>query len=166
MNDPQVTQLDLIEEILSGGAGRFFSEVREKRGLSYTVGAFGFDGIEPGGFILYALADPEQIPVIRTVVLDEMEHLQKVRIPEEELQQAKQGLLGSKRIARQTQESVATEMSLNELCGLGYDYSERYEEILKKTTAEDILRLAQKLFDTSRCVVIIGQPAKTPLLSH
>lgn len=158
VTDPHIPELDLIETILSGGGGRLFDQVREKRGLAYTVGAFAMHGVDPGAFILYAMADPAHLPTIRTVLLEEVRQLAAVPVPEEELHRAKQGLLGSRRIARQTQEAVASQMALDELYGLGYDYPDRYQARVQEVTAQKIQELARTLLDPQRCVTVIGRP--------
>lgn len=158
VSDPDAATLDLIDAILAGGAGRLFDEVREKRGLAYTVGSFGVHGVDPGAFILYAVTEPAQIQEAKKVLLEEVERLKTVPVPEEELQQAKQGLLGGRRIARQTQGAVAAQIGLDELYGLGYDYSQRYESDVKGVTAQMIQDFSKRVLDSRRCVVIIGQP--------
>jgi len=158
VTDPKIPEVDLIEAILSGGGGRLFDQVREKRGLAYTVGAFAMHGVDPGAFILYAMADPAQLPTIRTVLLEEVRQLAATPVPEDELRRAKQGLLGSRRIARQTQEAVAAQMALDELYGLGYDYPDRYQARVSQVTAAEIQTVAKSLLDPQRCVVVIGRP--------
>ena len=158
LTDPKIPEADMIEAILSGGGGRLFDQVREKRGLAYTVGAFAMHGVDPGAFILYAMADPAQLPTIRTVLLEEVRELAATPAPEDELRRAKQGLLGSRRIARQTQEAVAAQMALDELYGLGYDYPDRYQARVSQVTAQEIQAVAKSLLDPQRCVVVIGRP--------
>ncbi len=160
VTDPKIPELDLIETILSGGGGRLFDQVREKRGLAYTVGAFAMHGVDPGAFLLYAMADPAQLQTVRGVLLEEVRQLAATPVPEEELRRAQQGLLGSHRIARQTQEAVAAQMALDELYGLGYDYPDRYQARVQQVTVRDIQEAARTLLDPQRCVVVIGWPKK------
>jgi zinc protease len=163
LGDPRVAALELAETILSGGAGRLFTKVREARGLAYTVGAFAIHGIDPGGFVLYAVTDPSHLSEVREALFSELRLLRKERVSQEEFQQAQQGLLGARRIARQSLGSVAAQMALDELYGLGWDFSERYEAQVKATTPQEIQRVAQELLDPDRCVILVGQPEQVPL---
>jgi len=160
VSDPRAPALDLLEAVLSGGAGRLFTEVRERRGLAYTVGAFAMHGVDPGSFVLYAITDPANSDGVRAALLEEVRRLRQADVPPEELQEAKQGLLGGRRIARQTQQALAAQMAGDELYGLGFDYSAKYDERVQQLGAEDLRRAAQELLDPERCVVVIGRPAK------
>ena len=165
LSDPRVASLDLLEMILSGGAGRLFTEVREKQGLAYTVGAFGLHGIEPGAFILYAVTDPSKLSRVRQTLFSEVQRLQDESIPREELEAAKQGLIGSRRIARQTLAGVAAQITLDELYGLGYDFSDRYETQVKGISPQDLQQVARELLRPERCVVVVGVPSRGQILS-
>ena len=158
VDDPRAPVLDLVETVLSGGAGRLFSEVRERRGLAYTVGAFALAGVDPGAFILYAVTEPSNLPTVRQALLEEIRRLRTAPVPEEEFKEAQQGLLGARRIARQTQGSLASQMGLDELYGLGFDFYKKYDTRVQAATPSDLQALAKELLDPERCVVVIGQP--------
>jgi zinc protease len=153
LGDPRIPALDLAEAVLSGGAGRLFGEVREKQGLAYTVGAFGVPGIDPGSFVIYAMADPENRARVEQSLWREIQRLREEPVPAKELEEAKQGLLGSHRAARQTQAAVAAQLATNELYELGYDYDERYEAMIQSLTPADLQRVAKELLNRDQCVV-------------
>ncbi len=158
VSDPRLPQMDLVEAVLSGGAGRLFSEVRERRGLAYTVGGFSAPGVDPGSFVLYALTDPANLEEVRQAMLAEIQRIRASPVPEEELREAKEGLLGQRRIARQAQGALAAQIAGDELFGLGFDHSERYERQIQAATAEQVRRAAQEILHPDRCVVVIGRP--------
>lgn len=160
LGDSRVAALDLIEAVLSGGAGRLFTEVREKRGLAYTVGAFSVPGLEPGWMTLYAVADPARLETVRATLFQEVGRLADAPLLDEELRDAKQGLLGERRMARQSQRTLASQMAGDELYGLGFDYSEKLEEKIAGVTAAEIQRVARELLDSKRCVVVVGLPVE------
>ena len=160
VSDPRIATLDVIETILSGGAGRLFTQIREERGLAYTVGAFGVHGVDPGFFVLYAVTQPREMKAVTQSLLQEIRTLSSSPVSEQELRRAKQGLLGERRIARQTQAAEAAQMSLDELYGLGFDFPARYDEWVEKATPEDVQGLSRELLDPNRCVTLIGQPRR------
>ncbi len=160
VTDPKAPVLDLMEAILSGGAGRLFVEVRERRGLAYTAGASALHGVDPGSFLVYALCDPSKVPQVRSVLFQELRRLAEEEVSPEELAVGRQGLLGAQRISRQTQGALSVEMTAHELLGLGYDFSKRYEARIKEVTPQEIQQVAQEIFDPRRCAVVIGQPGQ------
>ncbi len=157
VGDPQVPALDLIEGLLSGGAGRLFTEVREKRGMAYTVGAFAVHGVDPGAFVLYAVTDPVHLETVREALLEETGRLALAPVLQEELDRVREGILGGRRIARQAQATLAAQIGMDELYGLGYDFSERYEAHIKAVRPEEIQVLAKSLLDPKRSVVLVGR---------
>ncbi len=158
LEDPRLPALDLAEELLSGGAGRLFAEVRERRGLAYTVGAFGLPGLDPGAFVLYAVTEPAHLTQVRQALFEELDRLRGSAVPDEELKEAREGFLGGKRISQQSQRALAGELASNELYGLGFDYSEKIEARVKTVTPEEIRNVVRDLLDPQRCVVVVGQP--------
>lgn len=162
LEDPRLPAVDLAEAILSGGAGRLFTEVREKKGLAYTVGAFAVHGLDPGFFVLYAVADPAHLDEVRQALLAEVDRLRHQSVPAEELEEARQGLLGARRIARQSQAHQAAQMAGDEMYGLGFDFSQKHDERIAAVTAQEIRSAIRDLLDPDRCVVVIGQPGKSP----
>jgi predicted Zn-dependent peptidase len=88
--DPSYYAATVVSEIFGGGmTSRLFREVREKRGLVYSVAAiFSPNGIY-GAEFLYAGTTPEKSPETVQVMLDELTHLQSEGVTEDELLRAK-----------------------------------------------------------------------------
>jgi predicted Zn-dependent peptidase len=88
--DPSYYAATVVSEIFGGGmTSRLFREVREKRGLVYSVAAiFSPNGIF-GAEFLYAGTTPEKSPETVQVLLDELRHLQSEGVTEDELLRAK-----------------------------------------------------------------------------
>jgi predicted Zn-dependent peptidase len=71
--DPRVYQLQVLASILGGGmSSRLFQEVREKRGLCYSVFAFGTMYEDAGQLGVYAATSPEHTPNLMEVTADVM----------------------------------------------------------------------------------------------
>ncbi len=88
--DPNYYAALVVSEIFGGGmTSRLFREVREKRGLVYSVAAiFSPNGVF-GAEFLYAGTTPEKSPETVRVMLDELRHLQNEGVSEDELLRAK-----------------------------------------------------------------------------
>ena len=87
--DPNYYAALVVSEIFGGGmTSRLFREVREKRGLVYSVAAlFSPNGIY-GAEFLYAGTTPEKSPETVQVMLDELRRLQQGGVTDDELVRA------------------------------------------------------------------------------
>ncbi|MES4793056.1 MAG: peptidase M16 [Chloroflexota bacterium] len=95
VTDPNYYRSRLALQVLSGGMGaRLFTEVREKRGLCYSVGAFP-GNIRGAGYVqAYAGTTPERSQETLDVLLAELRRMKK-GVAEEELTRARVGLLSA-----------------------------------------------------------------------
>ncbi len=90
---PQYYDMRLAMEVLSGGmASRLFTEVREKRGLCYTVKAVNQTLRGAGAIVAYSGTTPERCQETFDVIVQEIHRLQE-GVTEAELQRARIGLL-------------------------------------------------------------------------
>src|SRR6266498_4057648 len=88
--------LGVLNAAFGGGmSSRLFQEVREKRGLAYSVGSYANQYAETGSFAVYAGAAPRRIHEVLKVVRDEVERLAADGLTEEELARAKGQFKGS-----------------------------------------------------------------------
>ena len=73
VNDDTLYSLQVFTSVLGGGmSSRLFQEVREKRGLCYTISAFHMPYSDTGLFGLYAGTDEADAPELMRVVIDEI----------------------------------------------------------------------------------------------
>jgi zinc protease len=77
-------------------------------------------------------------------MLDIIEGVRKNPIPEDQVEGAKSYLLGVKKIASQTLTRRVEEAVLNQVLGLGLDYSPKWEKAVKAVTPTDVQRVAAK----------------------
>jgi predicted Zn-dependent peptidase len=88
--DPDYYAANVVLEIFGGGmTSRLFREVREKRGLVYSVAALFAPNGEYGAGYLYAGASPDKARETVQVMLDELRLLQEQGVSDDELQRAK-----------------------------------------------------------------------------
>jgi predicted Zn-dependent peptidase len=88
--DPDYYAAQLVSEIFGGGmTSRLFAEVREKRGLVYSVSSrFGASSVT-GRFHLYAGTTPEKAHETMHVMIEEMRKLEAEGVTDDELRRAK-----------------------------------------------------------------------------
>ena len=95
--DEQLYNLQVFTSVLGGGmSSRLFQEVREKRGLCYSISAFHMPYSDTGLFGLYAGTDERDAPELMSVVIDQIglatEHLSEAEVARAKAQM-KAGLL-------------------------------------------------------------------------
>ncbi len=147
----------VLETIAGGGmSSRLFQEVREKRGLAYSIGTFSAMYREAGAFGVYAGTSPERAEEVLEVSLRELDRLKSEPIPEEELRRAKEFLKGSLMLSLEGTAPRMFYLARSEL------YLGRYlppDEILREVeavTADRVQQLAQKLLDGPPALAAVG----------
>ena len=95
-SDPRRFALGVLNIALGGGmSSRLFQEVREKRGLVYSIYSYASQYTETGSFAIYAGAAPKRIPEVLAIVRDELDRVIAEGLTSEELERGKGHLKGS-----------------------------------------------------------------------
>ncbi|RZI47598.1 insulinase family protein [Rickettsiales endosymbiont of Peranema trichophorum] len=125
-----------ILAIIAGGgmSSRLFQEVREKRGLAYTIYAFSTHYSDTGIFGVYSNTHPHHINELIDVVSAELQNM-SYKITEEELVRAKAQLKASLLMARESSLSRAEKLASN-LAKYGRNIPT--EELLKEIDAVNV----------------------------
>jgi len=134
--------------------------IRDKLGLAYYVGAQNFLGLTPGYFAFYVGTEPEKVALVQTELLTEAETLRREGLTAEELKRSKAKLIGQKKIARQDLGGLAMTTALDELYGLGYDFSDSEDAKYEAVTLEQTKEVAQKYLRADALVISIVKPEK------
>ncbi len=139
--------LEVLQSLLAGMGGRLYMEVREKRGLAYTVTAFNISLMRTGAFVIYAATSPENEKKSIEIVLSEIEKIKKEGIPEKEITRAKNYTIGSSNIAMQTNLAQAYEYLRYFFIKGDIEEVDSFNEKISAVTEEDICRVVRKYFD-------------------
>jgi predicted Zn-dependent peptidase len=141
-NEKERYAAELFSAILGQGmSSRLFSEVREKRGLVYSVKSELDLGVNYGYMVIWAGTDPEKVKEVVDICLKEFGGMKNVS--EKELDEAKVQVVGNKKVISECSNETAVNLLLEELAGGAEDYY-TYEKKIKKVSLEDIKRLASK----------------------
>lgn len=162
-NNPDYYALLVMDYILGTGPGftdRISRKLRDEQGLAYTVYANITRSAteEPGIFSAYIGTSPENKDKAVKGLLKEIELIQKERVSEEELENAKNYLTGSYVFHFETSVQLANYLISAEKYQLGFDYLRKYPDLIRAVTAEDIQRVAQQYLDpVNYSLVIVGK---------
>ncbi len=158
--DPDFMAAYLINHILGGGAfsSRLYQEVREKRGLAYSVSDslvwLNHTALLLGGTATRADRASETLEIIGK----EIRRLADSGPTEEELTKAKAYLNGSFALNLDTSSKIAALLVQLQLDGLGIDYFSRRPEMINAVTLDDARRVAKRLLDGGMLVTVAGRP--------
>jgi zinc protease len=152
--------LYILDGIVSGldiPGGWLHNELRGQQ-LVYVVQAFSWLGLESGYFGIYAATQPDKVHTVVDTILQTIEKVKTGQISDEELANTKPMALVTARLHRQTNEQMASDMALNELYGLGYDFSEHEAEQIAKVTKADVQRVALTYLHHPTIVITTPSP--------
>jgi zinc protease len=161
IGDPDFIPAYVLNHILGGGAftSRLFQEVREKRGLAYSVGTSLVSYRAAALTWGFTATKNERVAECLEVIAGEIERLNREGPSDDELQKAKDYLTGSYALSFDTSTKIAHTLSQLNFEGLGIDYIGRRNQLVSGVTQADIRRAAQRtLADDRMLVVIAGRP--------
>ncbi len=162
--DPDWYTAQVLDYTFGSGsfASRLMEEVREKRGLAYSVGTSMQSLVGAGFMIGSAGTRSDQVGQSLEVMRAEWAKIQKDGITEEELNDAKQYLTGAWPLRFSSTGSVAETLVAVQKDNLGLDYLDKRNDYINAVTLADTKRLAAKLYrPDALTVVIVGPAAKS-----
>lgn len=150
----------LLNTILGAGvSSRLFQEIREKRGLVYSIYSYNLSYLDTGLWGVYAGTDKKHVKEVIDITTDEMRNLSNSITPAE-LQRAKSQLKGNLILALESTSSKMTSLAKQEI------YYGRYfspEEIIKAVeivTLEEVKNLSQQLVGENFLALTIYGPVR------
>lgn len=150
INSPDAPALEVANSILSSRLGL---NLREKKGLAYSVGSSVSFDRDFGWFIASIGTRPKNYKEAHDGILDEINQLRENPVTEKELETAKNSLWGNLLFYRLSRINQAYYMGVNEFLGTGYDYDEKHLEKIRAVTTEQVKEAAQKYLDTKNYVL-------------
>ena len=158
--DPDFMAAYIVNHILGGGAfsSRLYQEVREKRGLAYSV----YDSLvwlnHSALFLGGTATRADRAGETLAVIDKEIHRLAGEGPTAEELAKAKAYLNGSFVLNLDTSSKIAALLVQLQLDGLGIDYFTRRPEMINGVTLEDARRVAKRMLDSGMLVTVAGRP--------
>ncbi len=148
----------VLNTILGGGmSSRLFQEVREKRGLAYSVYSFVSSFVDSGLLGVYAGTGDQTVRRVLQVILREMTRLAENSIRPKELRSAKDQLKGNLLLSLESTDSRMSRLAKNEIFFHRFISADEIIEGIEKVSAEEICSLAQEIFrPASLSLTVLG----------
>lgn len=161
--NPDRFVFEVMDGLFSGLGSRLFGAIRESHGLAYLVGSYQITGLDPGAFVFYVGTVPDSVDFVVAELFKEIGKIKTAGVDPVELERAKRGLIGGRKIHLQTNAQLAFQSGLDELYGLGWKEYQKYYDHIQSVTVEDVRRVANKYFADDRYVLcVVHPPAAAP----
>ncbi|MCX8032924.1 MAG: insulinase family protein [Thermoleophilia bacterium] len=154
-DDERRFQLSVLDSLFGGClSSRLFQEVREKRGLVYSIYSFSALYQETGLTGLYFGCRPERLDAVMEVVGKEVVRLVTEPVPEEELRRAKEHLKGRLILGMESTSSRMTRLGKGVVTGTEILSVDELERRIEAVTSEQLLALANEVYRPSSLSVV------------
>ena len=139
----------------SGLSSRLFLELREKKGLAYTVRTSYETHKKAAVFSIYIGTEPSNIKTSIAGFKEEIEKIKTIPVSDTELKNAVNNLIGKQQFVTETNSQQANMLAYYSVMGKPFDYQKSVIEMLHKVTPKDILNCANKYFTDDYVLSII-----------
>jgi len=154
-DDDRRFQLSVLDSLFGGSlSSRLFQEVREKRGLVYSVYSFSTMYKETGLSGLYFGCRPERLEAVMDTVSRELLRLVKEPVPADELQRAKEHLTGRLILGLESTSSRMTRLGKGVITQTEILSLDELTERIEAVTSEQVLELAAEVYRPAALSVV------------
>lgn len=163
--DPDFMAAFVLNHIVGGGgfASKLMEEVREKRGLAYSVYSYIHPERHASVLVGSVATKTEAIDQSLNVIRTELARIAETGPTAEDLDNAKKYLVGSYALRFDTSAKIASQLLGIMQEDLGIDYVEKRNSLIEAVTLDDIKRVARRLFSMGDFIVtVVGKPAASP----
>jgi zinc protease len=159
-NDDDYFAASLANSVLGqfGMMGRIGDVVREKSGLAYYAYSSLSAGVGPGAWEVSAGVNPKNVKKTIDLVTKELKRFIKNGVTKDELADSQANYIGRLPLSMESNGGVAGALINIERYGLGLDYFQRYEGIVRDVTRDDVLNVARKYIDPDALVIATAGP--------
>lgn len=162
-NDEDYYPAYVANYILGGGgfSSWLTEEVREKRGLAYSVYSYLYDtDLSPLWMGGVATRNDQVMESIR-LIREQVERMKNGELDDGDIADAKTYLTGSFPLRLTSNDQISRTLVGMQIYDLGIDYLERRNDHIEAVTMDDIQRAARRLFADDMLVTIVGSPTGT-----
>jgi predicted Zn-dependent peptidase len=161
IHDPDRFKLRMLNVVLGEGmSSRLFLEIREKRGLAYSVGSYTAHLRDTGAMVLYGGVPPEKAGDTVSAMMEQLDLLRQKPVPEAELNKAREYTKGRILLRMEDTFANADWVGHQEVMDQDVLTVDQVVEQLDAVTVADVQAMAQRLFATERLSLALVGPSK------
>ncbi|MCG6881359.1 MAG: insulinase family protein [Deltaproteobacteria bacterium] len=137
----------LLNTILGGNmSSRLFQEIRENRGLAYSVYSFFSPYADAGLFGVYAATDARNMNSVLEVTQNEIKKISRGELSGDELDIAKENVIGGMYLSAESSDSRMMRAAKNEFIFERYVDYEEVAESIERVSVDDVVEMANRIF--------------------
>lgn len=156
LSEKDYATLQVIDSILGTGmSSRLFKDLREQEGLAYQLGTGYSPNVLRGSFMMYIGTNPATLEKSKQGLFSEIEKLKTEYVGDKELKDAKEKLIGNYVIGLETNLDKASNTGWYEASTRGYEFKEKYADLINSVTDADIIEVANKYFNSNYIMSIV-----------
>jgi zinc protease len=156
-NHPDYYAIQVMNYILGGGgfSSRAMDSIRNEKGLAYSVYSYFSAEKSHGAFAFVMQTKNETAEEAMRIAREEMGRMREQPVTEQELDDAKKYLIGSFPLRLDTNHKVASFLAQVEFFQLGLDYPNRYPDLVRKVTREDVQSVAREYLHPEKLIIVV-----------
>lgn len=166
-DDPDRFAMSVLDHVLGGGmSSRLFHEIREKRGLAYSVYSYRASYADAGFVGIYAGTAPKRTIEVLDLIASELHRLRLHSLTDEELRRAKGSVRGATALSLEDSGARMTRIGRGQLL---MGEITPVEELLARTesvSATDIQRVIERFLSGPACIAAVGPLAMADIADH
>ena len=169
IDDADSYALDILSTILGDGRSSiFYRTIKEQKQLAYSIGAVNTGFKDDGIFYISANFTPDKCDKLESSIFNEIKNVQKHGVTQDQLQLAKNVIERNTYYERESISNIANEIGYTFVTTDDIKYYETYLENIRKVTADDVKRVANKYLgkDKSAVSIVLPQNCKEVKISN
>ena len=148
--------LDVLAEVLGGGkSSKLYRDIKEQKGLAYSISASNGSFRDDGIFYITANFTPSSQEKLEKAIFEEIKYIQKYGITDEELLRAKNMIIQDTYYSRESTSNITSELGYIMALTNSSELYDTYVDSIKKVSAEDVKLAAQKFLGVNKSAVSI-----------
>jgi len=156
-NDPRRFAMGVVNDAVGGGmSSRLFQEIREKRGLVYSVFSYHSMFAQTGAFVIYAGTAPSRATEVLGLITKELESVAEKGLTDQELDRAKSHMKGSMVLSLEETSARMSRVAKSEIAHGEVITLDEVLERIDAVTAEDARQVAEDVLTRPRSLTVIG----------
>ncbi len=158
LNRRDISVLTVINAILGEGmSSRLFVNLRENKGLAYTVGSTLSLNVLDGAFVTYIGTNKNSIKEAKQGLLEEIQRIKNEPVTSRELQDAKDKITGKFLLGIETNMDEANLLSWYAVIGRDLNAFEEYKKMIQSVSQNDIIEIANKYFSQPYIYTVVKE---------
>lgn len=160
-SDERRYALHVLDSVLGGSMScRLFREIRELRGLAYSVGTFMNSYRDCGNYGVYAGTSPDNADVVMRLIREILDDVRQNGITSQELARAKEHVKGTMALGLESTSNRMIRLARSEMIHGRFISPEEFLQKIDAVTGEEVLETAQSVLNPEKFVLAALGPCK------